>query len=362
MTKENKIEVGVFIILIVGVLGFYPSSLSVRLVKQIMLEWAVIAFVALFFIKPFWMKLFLLWSLTLTIWNYTQSKEIAKASYFTTMTVFFSFIVFQVIYCKIKDRKVIYKILDFFCIVTIIQLTMMYLQMFGVWLFFTPKLELTHSSYIVGFLDNTNTSGIFLALMLPAFFRKNWYYIIPFIIVALVKTHCFAAILSLVAGVSFYLWFILKSYRISIFSILILLAVIYFLKYEGFEKLLTFNKRIPLWKAVFNELIPIHWVHGWGPGQFRVIVSKAKKAYVHNEYLQLWLEYGVIGVGIVLGYITSLFTKIYKHKTYLSTILFTAILIGLINAFVNFYMHLTAGIIMIIYFVLFEKETEYAKT
>ena len=372
MTKESKTAIGVFLILIVGVLGFMPSALPIRLIKQIMLEWAVIALVALFFIKPFWMKIFLLYSLSLTIWNHTQDPEIAKASYFTTMTIFLAFITYQIFYEKlIISRKSIYIILNIFCIVTIIQLAVMYLQMFNIWLFgMRPRLELTSSSYIVGLLDNSNTSGIFLALMIPAFCRKNWYYGIPFIAVALFKTKCFSAITALMIGLYFCYCMCYEKYKIKLFIIMVLLPIAYYLNFENISNFSHFNKRIPLWKSVFNNIIPRFWLHGWGPGQFKVLIDKitkmlgepvGKKAYVHNEYLQLWLEYGAIGVSIVLGYITSLIVKLYKRRTRLSILLFTAILIGLLNAFVNFYMHLTVGIVMIIYFALFEKEIEYAK-
>ena len=76
----------------------------------------------------------------------------------------------------------------------------------------------------------------------------------------------------------------------------------------------------------------------------------------HNEYLQIWVEHGAIGLILVLGFIASLIRKAWRCRTPIMYIAFLGFLVGILNSGVNFLMHTTMGALLIVYVAIMEKE------
>ena len=126
----------------------------------------------------------------------------------------------------------------------------------------------------------------------------------------------------------------------------------------------SWSGRIPLWKSIIKEIIPLKWFSGWGLGQFKILYPTlckeaitnpligSKSIQAHNEYLQLFVEMGIVGVTIAFGYITSILVKAYKQ----SKLLFICFVTVLLNCIPNFLLHTTSGIIFLVYAMVIEKD------
>jgi len=75
-----------------------------------------------------------------------------------------------------------------------------------------------------------------------------------------------------------------------------------------------------------------------------------------NEFLQVWVEQGIIGFGIVAGFIMSLLFKFKKARTWISKIAVMGLVVVMINSGVNFLMHTTVGVLFFVYLGILEKE------
>lgn len=70
---------------------------------------------------------------------------------------------------------------------------------------------------------------------------------------------------------------------------------------SGSESLMTLGQRLPAWRAALG-LMPEHWKTGSGAGTFESVFQHVQPAdvnrhwtYLHNDWLQVWLELGVFG-------------------------------------------------------------------
>ncbi len=72
----------------------------------------------------------------------------------------------------------------------------------------------------------------------------------------------------------------------------------------------TFNRRLELSKASFS-MLQHHWLTGIGGGafysqfsEFRTLsIGNTYYNYAHNDFIQFWVEYGIIGVCLLLSFI-----------------------------------------------------------
>ncbi len=81
-----------------------------------------------------------------------------------------------------------------------------------------------------------------------------------------------------------------------------------FMGNELMQKLLSANLhgRPDIWRPMFELLPQLPW-HGYGAGAstWRLVpyahALEVLPNYAHNEYLQAWMDYGIVGVGLVVG-------------------------------------------------------------
>ena len=105
------------------------------------------------------------------------------------------------------------------------------------------------------------------------------------------------------------------------------------------------NERFGFWAVLFGKITatPVDFIFGLGPGKFTGF-----KFPVHNDWLEIWYLYGLpplVAAGVFL----------WKAKK--SPILYSAIVIALINALGNYPLHLPpSAFLIIIILALLEKE------
>lgn len=211
---------------------------------------------------------------------------------------------------------------------------------------------------IVGSLSNRDLSAWFISMTLPALLRGKWIYLAPLAITAIILCKCTGAG---VAAISIFAIFFLGKYyetkkvlRIFLLSFLGFCALVFFVPTNFFPD----NERFKLWLAAFK------WIKGFelwgiGLGGFRdkflienpgIVVQKFKQ--LHNEYMELYLAFGSVGIALLLGLIHHLW---WKTKTKLTLTLPLLMLISTaVNCTVGFPLHISStALIFIVAFSLF---------
>lgn len=374
-----KVIILTTIFLMMGIFGFIPDkSLSLRLAQEIFSDTTIIFFIAMFLVRNIWIKCFLilnLISLTMVSMIY-QSAEASLISRFSFMTIFVYVIGYQIMANIIKKEQVI-NILNAICIVAIMQCTLIILQTLNIWIFFNPKGgEATGFNVACGFLGNTNISGSFLALTIPAFLRKKWCWFLLLICTCLVINRCLGSIIASVAGLIFYSFQLKSKIKYYIAMAIVVLGMTYYTKYDPikFKQYNSLGIRLFHWRQTIERLVlkdHKKLLLGWGIGQYKVfypMLQRTSDMYkntypykpeaihkqAHNEYIQVMTENGLIGIMIILIYLISLFIRYLKRKSYLTTIVYTGIIISMVNSCVHFLFHTTTGVLALLYMALFE--------
>jgi hypothetical protein len=264
--------------------------------------------------------------------------------------IFYSFIFFNVIKSK--------KSQDFFfnciCMAAILQAFLGLLQFCYLdpiqWILshFVKVINLLGYNVPVGTLGNTNYFGAFLVMSLPFFMRDSWRKWIPLIIVAIVLSGAKTAMVALVVGASYYFFtthrepaFPYKNYILAVLIILSLSAIFY--KYHNYDSV---GERFSAWNSAFVAIVS-SWkttLFGVGPG-----ISWDDKSLLHSEYVSTFFNWGVLGMFLALGYIITVYRG--------CKILFTAIIIMLVNAITNHPFHtVPTAVLAVMVVALNEKE------
>lgn len=328
ITTTSKIWLTVFMLACGSCLFLPCSNIATRMGREMVFAWAIIIFIA-FSLKNIWFSLFLVWSATNMILNYNK---LALAAVIT-ITLFF------VAYDKLVPilRK---KPLDFWlnclCFSVVLQLELCLFQFFQCDPFFSQSKELC------GFLDNPTLLSAFLVFCIPAFFRKKWCFVIPIILVVIFYNDNKMAILSLGLMFVFYLVFKVKSRAVKavIAACLIMLtfsyALFFFHESKGFDFksglkktiIRQSNRRLMFWPEIFelNNASVRRSLLGYGPGNFKYIYNVRYRlphrnkpnfmllTQAHNEPLQVWNEFGYIGLVLAMGLLTTLWGKFKRNR------------------------------------------------
>ena len=333
------------------------------------------SFISIVYVKNIWLKLFIVWTIIRTGMNYNS------VSHATLMYIFLYILLLQTAVDKLK-KDYLPMILNSICFIALLQTTMVILNYYGVWFLILPKgaegnvlpsiLEMRPGSghYITtGFLSNINMSGAFLALCLPAFFRKRWLWFIPLIFVGVYLSHSLGGIVpAWFALGAFILWKVYGTNKTVFFALIgMALTYIFYLIFKENSPLYNII-RYKVWGEIWEHIVPKKPIVGWGVGSFKQFFPVIHKFMIkspyaierwtsaHNEYLQLLVEQGVIGLGLILGYLITLFRKI--PISIIAPIATIALLTGLLNSGVNFLFHTTGGILFLAWVIILEKEKQ----
>jgi len=353
--------------------GIWYFSINFRIDKVITSMLFAMTFIGLAYIKNIWLKLFLLWTIIRTAMGFVP------VSYAGLVFIFIYIMLIQTGIDKLR-RDYIPTILNIICGLALLQAIAMVLNYNGIWFIVLPLgaignvipriLEVDLSStykVVTGFLSNTNMASVFLALSLPAFFRRKLFWLIPVVFIGLYIANSSGGMIpAIFALCAFVLWKIYGKNKLASFSLLGIAILITFYFIFKVDSPFYHQGRLVVWGEIWKYVVPKKPIVGFGVGSFKVFFPTVHKliinspyannrwTFAHNEYLQLLVEQGAIGLGIVLGYIVSLFRRVPKSRIALISVI--ALSVGLLNSGVNFLFHTTGGILFIIWVVILEKE------
>lgn len=154
---------------------------------------------------------------------------------------------------------------------------------------------------LVGLMFNENELSALLGITFPLFLRKKWFWFIPGIIIALFLSRSTVGIAAVavvsIIGMAYYrlFWFMLPA------AIFCALYVLYWDTNIG----LSGAWRIDHAKIAARILFDHPW--GIGAGHWHLATNQL---HAHNDIIQATVETGIIGFGIITGYIVSMFRHI----------------------------------------------------
>jgi len=380
----------IILFLAVALFGVCSSGdLTFREVKHIVLEWSLALFIALYFLKNKCLKLFLAWVLIrAAIGRFEMANSAFATVYinnvnFTLHTVFVCLIFYQVLADRLKSQVVRY-VLNGVCILILLQALDMILQYFGVMMWIVPLkqeglkyifrnsfiqiIPMEQVKFVSGFLSHPNMAASLLALGIPAFFRPKWYWGIPVVCLALFFSHSLGGIIPAALALVVFVCWKAGKHRYWIIPTLISLCSVYIWKFDSLQNIMAGTGRVGVWKEIFTNVIPKHPIIGWGIGQYKIVFTTLHEALIggayikermvqaHNEFIQLWVDTGIIGVGIAISFLVSLVVRGFKEKTDMAKIALIGLMVTVLNSGVNFLFHTTPGIIGLLWFAILGKK------
>lgn len=244
------------------------------------------------------------------------------------------------------------------CITALLQASIAFMQRFGfdpvVLLLnqFTNAKPLLPDDFMIGTLGNNNFLAAYLAVSMPFFFRKKWIYALVIIIPCIMLCDTTAAVIPAIIGTTYYYYPDAKakdSHTMLPFgSFLLTLGMIIGLVYAFIYHPFISNPRWEMWADAFNQITfnSFYTLFGYGIG-----ASWGQPFPMHNEWLQCWHMYGIIGLSLMVGYAVTIYRG--------NRLLFTAFLIAAINMFGNYSLHLAPSAFLICMITgLIEREKE----
>ena len=405
LSTQVKIKLYIaFAIVAFAIVGFLPNSaIDIRACKRIIAELGIILIFSLFFVKNIWLGLFMAWTtirVLIGIYELTDELAVVRMQHYAfskacLQTTFLYVVAYQAFINSCK-REYISRMFNAICILTLIQCAWIIMQQFGLWVFIKPKvgLNVKHvlcNGWIVvadavnikgklgdsftGLMSNVNMTSSMLVLGLPCFFRKKWAYCIPIIVASLLLARSLGGLvpMCIILSIMAYLWVrtLIKPMRWKVgFAIFVVCGIavgVYGFYFENMNAVLTFSGRLDYWtNSIKSTVLHRHMFIGWGIGQFKVIypavveqlgLDPQRILYLHNDYLQLFIENGLIGLILSLLFIISVILKGFMINTKITFICTLGIIVGMLNCSVNFLMHTTVGLMLMVYLAIIEIET-----
>ena len=200
------------------------------------------------------------------------------------------------------------------CILAIVQMVLALMQAFAGFDLYVAVLNLfieTMSTIspdsAIGTMGNNNYLSGYLAMAFPFFLRKNWVYALPSIILTLYVCNTSTAIAAFGAASAYYL-FRFKKFRFVLPLAVVAAIAFYVIVSEGGSgQTLVSDVRWKFWAAAIDRILNGGWwsiLFGLGlGGKTGVAVN------LHNEWVQTAFHFGIVGVGIVVWFISTLKTN-----------------------------------------------------
>ncbi len=238
---------------------------------------------------------------------------------------------------KISDET----FFNIICISALAQLLLAYLQYagFDAFTWILNKAIPTTSilqGHPTGTLGNNNFLAAYLAISFPMFFRRGWWFCIPFIAVMLYLSNTTSAV---VPAIIVSIWYFRdkiskREMRIGIAGGLLAVAAYALFQHTPFYS----NPRWVDWGIAVKQIFESPWAFIFGrcPGALW-----GKSYPMHNEWLQIFHSYGLIGFSLFCGIVFSLFAKT-KNR-----ILTASLMTAGINMFGNYNLHLAPSAFLI---------------
>jgi len=248
-------------------------------------------------------------------------------------------------------KDYLYIILNGIAISCIIQCIFSVLPNFNIYLFdfYSMDVKVNYQPFgSVGTFDNQGSLGSYLAISLPVFFRKKWIFFTPVILICLYFTSATTPFIVLGAILGAYFFKnIAKFYWIlPIVGVLGTIALV--------KSGLVENHRIQIWNLIIHRTGLNNLFIGSGTAYiiensllWKTYGMKANQA--HNEYIELFYHYGLLGLGIVTIYIK----KFYKQT---NPLLIAMLLGSFVSSLTHFNLHITGTAMLFILALCYRTE------
>lgn len=264
------------------------------------------------------------------------------------------------IYCHLQGQKINEKFMNYF-MASAACLSILWVMLeaneiepwrvvTGAKMFFFNGVEWVPSNIvrINGIYSNTNQSGAYIALASIALFHLSPFSII-FSAGALYFLGSTGAWVTFLAGLFFYFsctkvsW---KTNRFLLYSMIV--GAMGFTLFTDRSGMFGNSGRLNAWEAAYNFIgfkgLLIGKGLGWVPSFFAknyVYEEYARFDKIHNEYFEILINFGMIGLSLFFYFVSKIFKKAYEHPTQ-----YAIVAASLINSTVNFTYHIS-GIALI---------------
>jgi len=208
----------------------------------------------------------------------------------------------------------------------------------------------------LGSLGNPMVCSTFLSITTISLLRNKWFLFLPLNLWAIYLTDSASGIVSCFFGLfTYFMMKYFKSKKITFLSIGFLIFLGSVLVAFGREKfsLLDDNNRFIVWKQSLTFIDGINVLYGRGLGFIADNYSRVYPIYgepfrhLHNEYLEVFLAYGIIGLLILL---LTLFVMLKRAN---NTIIISIVIAYLITMITSITLHISATAIIGILLVAF---------
>jgi len=355
-----------------------PST-SFRWVKEISTEaLIIIALCSLIWKKNKIISLYIGWSVFtfFALKGYWVNEQVTPPEFsldvfgLLTLSNVILFGIFYYILHEIKiDRCLIYKAIGAVCIFQSVYVIIQYLDCDQFFVNISRLLEWQENKshpklgWPVGTWGNETLVSWCIAICSPYLlaFNKLRYkvgYGISFI--ACLCTKSSAGLVAFIFGFIFWLFFKKRKIAVILFTLVILFAV-----YAYCSGAFTYYFNSPHLFKVWGKVIEI-WhekeITGFGLGSFKQIFwqrapefrSDGWWAQVHNDYLQVLFEQGIIGLGLMFTLFGVVFYNFFKKRKNIVPV--TSLLISSMIMFWGFPMRTGMGFVVLLSLVLSERE------
>ena len=352
----------IYSIFAITVLIFVPSLADAfNLPKFVWISFITILLIGLFLKKSgkeikFNKKIFLLPLSLILFWQILCfSKSINVFESITITMKFFVFFVFYIFITEIIEKEEIEKIMKFFVFASVLVSIYGFLQVAGI-----DFIKWSIKNSPLSTLGRRNFAAEFLVVIIPYTFalivlsKKKvekiiYFSILSIFLIHLVFTFTRASYLGFIFSFLVFL-FILKKIRLPEGKKIVLIILIIF-SLTTFAK--TFEKgsvksRILIWKTTLN-MIKKNPLMGVGPGNFKInylkycigkkdVLTPVKENVedVHNDFLEITAETGIIGLLLFLFLLFRIFRTGFCKQTLLTAASVSSISGMLVNCLASF--------------------------
>lgn len=357
----DLMSVFIFLMMAICILWYIPNpKIDLTVGKYILVEWCLLFFIGMFFVKNKWLKFWTIWMLVcfVTLLN--------KYSYMQLNTILAGIIFYQILENRFTEKSIRWTF-NAIAIIVLVHALWIWLQKFDIWWIYSLKPGF--SGHLPGVMGQKSSATALLMIGVPVFLRKRWCVLLPFVLITLFLPGSFTGLIASVFGIVTYLAlkdfsdsriFLLRDrrWRFSLIAILGIGFIIYALTKRNWCIISGGKGRFETWKYIW-KIAKQKPFKGWGVGQYRILFPKIdaiifRKTRVawfraHNEPLELMFNQGLISVGLMFGFIFSSIERFLKNRTELGFIAFIGVVITLVSCFGHFIAHSSPFIISIIY-------------
>jgi len=146
----------------------------------------------------------------------------------------------------------------------------------------------------VGTLVNPNFLAAFLGISIPFFFRRGWRWFLPLLVYCLIVSKTSTAFVAALMGCAWYF----GGWRLAV--VMIIPGALYFTFYDNHN--IFEADRLGFWMDAIEKSTS-SWptlLFGFGPG-----ISWAADNQLHNEYVGVLFNFGVVGLALAGCYILT---------------------------------------------------------